>query len=298
MTDIDVLDALDTDGYAVLPGFFSADELGDVLAELPVMYPSAEEFDDDVDPERNRRFRDGQFGGVDYLPFASPAWNRFAAHPRLTDLARRALRTTDVRLYQAEAWAKYSAAIDYDQRLHRDFGNHTIVVPSADERFGHVEMFIYVNGVEADMGPTFAVSHRHSREVPTGVHLPTRDDVAWLYDLEEPVLGPPGTVLVYWPSTFHRGSRMTRPRAARYTMHLNFRTADAEWVGRRGWGHHAQTPNWVTLVEQLTPDQLSIFGFPPPGHPYWTDDTLTGVQRRYPKLDMTAWRNAFGRNGA
>ncbi len=28
-----------------------------------------------------------------------------------------------------ELWAKYSGAIDYDQPLHRDFGNHTMTVP-------------------------------------------------------------------------------------------------------------------------------------------------------------------------
>jgi hypothetical protein len=83
---------------------------------------------------------------------------------------------------------------------------------------------------------------------------------------------------------------MRRAASARYTLHLNFRTAVAEWVGRRGWGNHASDRNWRPLIEQLSLDQLSVFGFPPPGHPYWTDETLDGVQRRYPGLDMTAWR--------
>jgi hypothetical protein len=32
-------------------------------------------------------------------------------------------------LYKVELWAKYSGAANYDQPLHRDFGNHTLVVP-------------------------------------------------------------------------------------------------------------------------------------------------------------------------
>jgi hypothetical protein len=35
----------------------------------------------------------------------------------------------------------------------------------------------------------------------------------------------------------------------------------------------------------------ALFGFPPPGHPYWTPKTLTGMQQRYPGLDLTPWRH-------
>jgi len=38
--------------------------------------------------------------------------------------------------------------------------------------------------------------------------------------------------------------------------------------------------------------QLSMLGFPPPGHPYWNEETLAGVAARYPALDLTPWRDA------
>ena len=285
--------ALHDDGFVVVHDFLPAADLAGAIEEIPLMYPTASQFHDDPDDEQVRKFRASQFGGVEYLPFASPAWNLLALDQRFIDLARAALGTDDIRLYQGEAWAKFSGAIDYDQSLHRDFGNHTIVVPTDDARFGHVEMFLYLNGVDADLGPTCAVSHRHTRDIPVGTRFfPDRDERSELYDLEHPVLGGPGTLLVYLPSTFHRGSAMRREGAARYTLHLNFRTAAAEWVGRRGWGNHASDRTWRPLVEQLTPDQLSVFGFPPPGHPYWNDATLDGTQRRYPGLDMSAWRAA------
>jgi ectoine hydroxylase-related dioxygenase (phytanoyl-CoA dioxygenase family) len=284
---------LDDDGFVVLPDFLTVENLAAAIAEVPLMYPEAEQFHGDPDGEQARRFRSSQFGGVELLPFASPAWNLLALDPRLIEVARAALGTDDIRLYQAEAWAKFSGAIDYDQPLHRDFGNHTIVVPTDDPRFGHVEMFLYLNGVDADLGPTCAVSHRYTADIPVGTRFfPDPDEHGELYDVEQPVLGGPGTLLVYLPSTFHRGSTMRRDGAARYTLHLNFRTAAAEWVGRRGWGNHASDRHWRPLVEQLSPDQLSVFGFPPPGHPYWSGETLDGVQRRYPGLDMAAWRAA------
>lgn len=36
--------------------------------------------------------------------------------------------------------------------------------------------------------------------------------------------------------------------------------------------------------------QLMLFGFPPPGHPFWTDETLAAMALRYPGLDLTPLR--------
>lgn len=292
MSDLD-LEHLEREGFVVIPGLLGPDELGPVLAELPMMYPTAEEFHMAPNSERVARFRSSQFGGVDHLPFASPSWNRLAVNDRLLTLARQALRSDDIRLYQAESWAKYSAAIDYEQSHHRDFLNHTIVAPTEDVRFRHVEFFVYVNGVEPDLGPTMMVPRHLSDDIGLLPNWQQPDERPNLYTAEIPVVGPPGTVLVYWPDTHHRASNITRVGAARYTLHLNFRRAEAEWVGRRGWGQSANQPAWTALVEALSPDQLSVFGFPPPGHPYWTADTLTGVQTRYPRLDMSPWSSVM-----
>jgi hypothetical protein len=34
-------------------------------------------------------------------------------------------------------------------------------------------------------------------------------------------------------------------------------------------------------------------GVPEPGHRYWNEATLAGVQARYPGLDMDPWRKAL-----
>ncbi|WP_162233217.1 hypothetical protein, partial [Protofrankia coriariae] len=90
--------------------------------------------------------------------------------------------------------------------------------------------------------------------------------------------------------TFHRGTGMTRPGCARYTTHLSYRRAGAEWGQRRGWAARGHDPAWYCFVERASPRQLELFGFPPPGHPYWTADTLAGVAPRYPNLDLPPWR--------
>ena len=41
--------------------------------------------------------------------------------------------------------------------------------------------------------------------------------------------------------------------------------------------------------EHATPDQLNCFGVPLPGDPFWTEETLSLAQLRYPNWDMTEY---------
>jgi hypothetical protein len=53
-------------------------------------------------------------------------------------------------------------------------------------------------------------------------------------------------------------------------------------------------PDWNPFVEQATIRQLQLFGFPPPGHPYWTPVTLRELAVRYPGLDTRPWQDKPG----
>jgi hypothetical protein len=59
------------------------------------------------------------------------------------------------------------------------------------------------------------------------------------------------------------------------------------------WAGRSHEPEWYRFVHRATPRQLELFGFPPPGHPYWTEATLAGTAQRYPGLNMTPWRQAL-----
>jgi hypothetical protein len=155
----------DKDGFVLLPAYIPPADLAPAVAELPMLYPTAEGYHDHADPEQNQRF-DDEFGGIDDFPFPSTALSLLAVHPMLTALAERLLRTTDLRVYSIEAWAKYTAAADYDQHLHRDYLGASLVVPSADVRYGQVEMFLYLSDVPAELGPPAFVPLRHTADMP------------------------------------------------------------------------------------------------------------------------------------
>ena len=147
-----------------------------------------------------------------------------AVHPSLVDLARTLLRTEDVRIYSAEAWAKFTGACDYEQELHRDFLNHTVVVPSDDPVFRNLEMFVFLHEVTEDLGPTHVVSTTVTTGLPLLPHCATRDAHPDLYEAEATAAGPAGTVLAYRGETLHRATNLTAPGGARYTAALQLQT--------------------------------------------------------------------------
>ncbi|GAA3113794.1 phytanoyl-CoA dioxygenase family protein [Streptosporangium carneum] len=288
------------DGFVVLPGFIPADELSAVVNEVDQMFPSAAGFHDDTDP-RAKRFIGDEFAGIDTFPFASTAISLLAVNHRILDLAESLLEDSDIRLSSAEAWAKYTGACDYDQDLHRDYLNHTLLVPSTTPGHRQLEMFVFLNDVPEELGPPHLVSRKHTADlpaVPNWYLRPGREGTGRfvddsgspdLYAAEVSGAGPAGTVIAFETGTFHRGTQLTAPRGVRYSMHLGFRSAGLHWGQRAGWAAQGFERAWVDFVHRATPRQLQAFGFPPPEHPYWTPETLAGMALRYPELDLTPW---------
>ena len=281
-------------GYCFLPGHLTPDETAAARADVGTLFPSADDFHDDVDPARDARFRGDQFAGIETFPFAATDLALLALHPKVLALVEAIVETDDVRLYGLEAWAKYTGAADYEQEHHRDLLGHTPLVPSDDPAFRQVEVFVYVSDVTGGHAPTRHVSRTLTDHLPVLPRAWSRADQPELYDAEAWCPGPAGTVVAWSTDTFHRAVALTEPRGARFTLHANFRTAAAEWATRAAWGYSAVTPEWRAFVERASVRQLLLFGFPPPGHRYWTPETLAAMAVRYPMLDLTPWRAETG----
>ncbi|EWM19553.1 hypothetical protein [Kutzneria sp. 744] len=285
-------------GFVILPELLSHNDLAPAVAELGLMFPSAAGFHDGSDPRRSR-FLDDEFDGIDNFPFTSTQVSLLAVHPKIVDLASSLLGTDDIRIYGAEAWAKYTGATSYDQDLHRDYLNHTVLVPSTE--FRQVEMFVYLVDVPEELGPPHLLAREWTSHLPAVPNWFPRsgagsDFVAPaspdLYTHEVSGAGPAGTVVAFETGTFHRGTELRRPGGARYSMHLNFRRATDDWALQKGWAAQSHLPAWYSFVDRASARQLGLFGFPPPGHPYWTPDTLAGMALRYPGLDLSPWKSA------
>ena len=279
------------DGFVLLPGYLDGPELQAAQRDLPAVYPTAEEYHAAPQEGRNRAYTGDEFGGISVFPFPTVALCDLVVHDKIIVLAEAVFETADIRIYASELWAKYSGAASYEQEHHRDYLNHTPLVPASDDlRWRGLEMFIWLSDVPEDHGPTHVVPLPATAGVPALPHGYLRADRPDFYASEKSAAGPVGTVVAYSTDTFHRGTAITAPRSARFSAHVSYKHADNQWTGRHAWGDHSFHPDWNPFVAQATTRQLLLFGFPPPGHPYWTPQTLRDLAVRYPGLDTLPWQ--------
>jgi Phytanoyl-CoA dioxygenase (PhyH) len=284
-------------GYLVFEGFLGTEELEVAQEALWLHYPRPAEYFSD--PVAHASLAASQFAGIIAGPWRSWDLNRLTFHPDLLDLAERFLGSGDLRLYEAELWAKYAGTVDYDQSHHRDFGNHTLVVPKRSEPPTQMTSLILLSDVTEDDGPTKVVPRSVGESVPywPGSLVDGGHDLAKTYlpagtfaEEEISVTGPAGTLFTYRPDVLHRGSRMTGERSARFTLSAHYDVWGRRWTGRSAWPAKALGPDWCELIERATPRERSVFGFPAPGDPYWDEQTLADTQARYPRADLTPYR--------
>lgn len=277
------------EGFALVPGLVPEEDIDAAAAELAALYEEADTFDDynkargfgDGEPT-GKRFRETQFDGMRGFPMPGcPGLNDLFVHPRLAGFARRALGTDDVRIYQAALWTKWAGAINYEQPLHQD-SNHSLVPPRMEPGFWHMETFLYLTDVDEGCAPPRLVPRSRSH----GAH----DD---LYDHEVVATGTRGSLLAYRSDVWHRGTDFARPDASRSVLVVGFRPAAAEWFSYDAFGRLGNNRVFGEFVRGKSPDELSLFGIPQPGHPYWTAATVDAMAQKYPGLDMTPWRDAL-----
>jgi hypothetical protein len=273
-------------GYVLVPDFLSGEQLDAARDNAYRYFPTAAEYY--AAPQRYKNLpRDAQF------PFAGDALNNISTGAELVGAARRIVGSDDVFLTQSLLWAKYGGRGDWDQPHHVDYQNNSLLYPSDEPGFRQMPTILYLEEVTMELGPTHVVSRTVSADQPLNPVTPPRDDVPHFYEAEQPVVVKAGTIMLYDMHTFHRGSRLLAQECIRLTFHNVFRGAGLEWMGWRSWPHEGLQPEMRHFVEQATIEQLTVIGFPKPGHPYWTRRTLDGVQARYPKLDMSAYREAL-----
>ena len=285
------------EGAVVVPEFFDDEEIADVKKDFEIIFPDRRAETTALNLKKKGevgRTTIEQFKNFENIPFdCSSSLNLISVHPSLIEFARSALRTREVRLYQAQAWAKFTGEADFDQAFHCDFGNHTLTVPSIDECLNSITFIIYFTDVSEAHGPTHYVKRTDSDSLNGKERfLENREDPKYQKELskfELSAAGPAGTLLAYGIDVFHRGTNLTEPGGYRYAMTACFKKAGNDSIGYTAWPWHFAKP-WHIIFEHATPEQLNCFGVPLPGDPFWTEETLSLTKLRYPKWDVSKYK--------
>jgi hypothetical protein len=277
-------------GFTVVPGFLDAETLAEARAALWSVHPKPEDYF--ADPSKYPQYSDSQFAGIANFPYEDWALSRLPVYPDLVDAMERLLKTDDIEVYKIELWAKYAGAVDYAQPHHRDFGNHSLVVPRLDGAHTQYTTFILLSDVTALDGPTKIVPVEYTRDLPL---IPTRLQKGEFEEHEESITGPAGSLMIYRTSVLHRGSAFGAPGRARFAMLIDFQSRGWRWNGKMSWPHHAGKPGFGQAMSLMTPRQRDLFGWPPAGSDYWNEQTLRDVASRYPDMDMTPYAEGVAR---
>jgi ectoine hydroxylase-related dioxygenase (phytanoyl-CoA dioxygenase family) len=298
-------------GYALVDDFLTGDEIEAAKANFARYVPSWQEFA--AGPDRYPQIRSSSMTKAEF-PFVDSALNEITTHPEIVSAVERLLGTPEIYLMQSIFWVKYARTHNYTQELHLDYQNNTLVFPSDDPRFQQLPMIVYYEDVSEEDGPTHVVSRQHTDHLVFDVshardpeegelaafekfNIPSldRDEYASVYEHEVAVAPKAGSVMLFSMATFHRGSAMRASSGRRLSHHIVYRPAGCEWMGWLAWPRRGADPEMRDFIQTATPRQLELIGFPEPGHPFWTEETLAGVAHRYPRMDIEPYREALDR---
>jgi hypothetical protein len=308
----DEVDTWQTEGWVVLDGLVGSDEIDAAVEQLWSSFPTPEEYHADPDGTRTKwlgtpppsnewftwppdgpGFRPEQHRWRAEFPFSDGGLlNRLCTHSSIVDFAERALESTDLRLYQAQMSAKYTGEINYEQPMHAD-RNHSWLPAISSPPWRHMEAFLYLSDVWEDCAPTHLVPKSRDGGRSTNCPLYMPDNDGDLYAEELPAIGPKGSLLAYRADVFHRGVDITEPGGARFLLNASYRRAGQDWIGFHTFQSKNADFEWTTLVEESTPRELALYGFPEPGHEIWTLELVESTQELYPKMNLDPWREAL-----
>jgi hypothetical protein len=102
------------------------------------------------------------------------------------------------------------------------------------------------------------------------------------------MLGVLGRSLAYRTDVFHRAVDLVEPGGARFLLNVSFKTPGQDWIGFHAGQSAANSPDWTAFVEGSTPEELTLFGFPPPGHPIWDEPLIAATAERYSRAGLDA----------
>lgn len=280
------LTQLKRQGYTVVPKFLTPDEITAARSNMLRYFPTPQELA--AAPQRySAILEEAEYQQIEF-PYAGDALNNIATHPRIIALVESLLGEPDVLLSQSAIWAKYAGTGSFEQPMHVDFEGNTLVYPRDDGPFRQVNMILYYTDVDETMGPTCVVPGGRKKDSLWPPFRP-RAEYSGLYKREKKVLIDAGGLLIFSMSTFHRASEMLAEHGVRFTHHLVYRSARYPFAGYNQWSRFGEKPEMRRFLEQAVPRQREVIGFPNKGHPYWNPETLAGVARRYPKMDMTPY---------
>jgi hypothetical protein len=310
------IESFHRDGYLVIDGFFSERQMDEALSAIErISYGcSFAEWKERVRRGENRQISDGISAhdnpGRAQFPTGVPALDRLVEDERFLDVVADIAGTEELSYLNGHLFMRSGPT---DQRFpanpwegyHYDHDTGSFLPPWIQPGvFDYLGCGVLLDDCDEDCAPTVLVpgSHRmvpelYSRLVREGLLIPPSSftDIRRIPEFAERrswtgkrgSLGISSSYLVHSAVPFKDPSR----QRAWWTMSIA-RAADLAWNRFTTPFAPGERTHLMRFLNRASARVRSLFGWPRPGHPYYTAQTLEHLALQYPELDLTAYGGA------
>jgi len=307
------LDAFHREGFIIVPDLFEPAQMRAALVEMERIFygnsfaeymveSDATEQAKSIEPVPTKavpHYGDTEYGRPQF-PTGAEALDRLIQNDAYLDIFEQCLGTDEASYCNAHLFMR-SGPTDKRhsefswQGYHMDHYTNCFLPPShAVGAFDYVNSAVYLHDVELDGAPMHVIPRSH-RQV--GDPRLAMDDIRKVPEFAEPIptAAKAGSALFYSSYLVHAAIPFENKRKQRAFWTLSMARADnSRWSKLANpWSGPEREfirPFW----EKTTPRVRSLFGWPPPGHPYYTEATLENLACLFPNMDLTLYNKQLG----
>ena len=307
------LEQFHRDGYILVPDLFDLRQIQAALAEMETIFygKSFAEYLADFD-QNPAPVKDGFHGdtgaGRSQFPTGSAALDGLIDNDAYLDVFDQCLGMERASYCNAHLFMrsgptdKRHAAHPWEG-YHLDHDTNCFLPPSGEVgRYDYVNSGVYLHDVDDDGAPMHVIpgSHRQLAQLLprliqegsfTGRHA--IKDIREVPELAKPVptTAKAGSTLFYSSYLVHAAVPFQNKRKQRAFWTLSMARADNQsWAKLANPWSYPERGFFIPFWTQTSPRVRSLFGWPPPGHPYYTPQTLDLLGTWFPGMDLSAYR--------
>ena len=309
------------DGYIVVADLFSADEVAAALTEMERIF-YGRTFDEILaDLDRGAKAESAEpvptaavphYGNTQHgraqFPTGAAALDKLIENDEYLDIFEQCLGAEasycNAHLFMRSGPSDERHAENLWQGYHIDHYTNSFLPPSRGLGvFDYVNSGVYLNDVEDDGAPMHVIPGSHRQAVELFPRLAAEgnlgegsiEDIRKVAEFATPVAATAkaGSASFYSSYLVHAAVPFKDKRKQRAFWTLSMCRADCSrwtrlanpWVGPER--EHIK-PFW----ERTSPRVRGLFGWPPPGHPYYDERTMENLAVLFPGLDPTPYAEA------
>jgi ectoine hydroxylase-related dioxygenase (phytanoyl-CoA dioxygenase family) len=312
------LEAFHRDGFILLEDLFDSAEMAAALNNMEHIFYGKSyaeylaELDrtgkaNSVEPTVTNavaHYGDTEYGRAQF-PTEFDSLDRLIENEEYLDIFAQCLGTNDVSYCNAHLFMRSGPT---DQRhpehpwqgYHADHGTNSFLPLShAIGSFDYVNSGVYLHDVDDDCAPMHVIpgSHRQAADalLRLGGNLNDIRDVAEFAE-PLPATARAGSALFYSSYLIHAAVPFKNKRKQRAFWTLSMARGDASrWTKLANPWSGPERLFFQPFWEKTTPLVRSLFGWPAPGHAYYTEATLKGIAIQYPNMDLTPYQDGLSK---